>query len=247
VFGQPTYQGDGASGIYIWGADLRVLNDGVGAPSYQRVNTATDYDSAGFPLYLKFDGVDDGLATSTITPGVDKAQVFAGANYLASSGSAMIVELSATSDANSGAFFLLAPTTAAGARWRSRGTAIAEINSAGVPEVFTNWVYTGIGDISAPLAQLRRNGAPYTSITSQGTGNYLAYPLYIGRRGGSSLPFNGRLYPLIVRFGSTLTAEQITQAENWVNGKTFAYEPGPPNSFSLDLDFVNQTYYSRVI
>ena len=29
------------------------------ATRYQRVNTATDYDTDGFPVYLKFDGVDD--------------------------------------------------------------------------------------------------------------------------------------------------------------------------------------------
>jgi hypothetical protein len=33
--------------------------------------------------------------------------------------------------------------------------------------------------------------------TDQGTGNYGNYPLYIGRRAGTSLPFNGHLYSLI--------------------------------------------------
>ena len=32
--------------------------------TYQRVNTATDYDSVGFPHYLKFDGVDDGFSAT---------------------------------------------------------------------------------------------------------------------------------------------------------------------------------------
>ena len=38
---------------------------------YQRVNTAADYDTAGFPQFLTFDGVDDGMATGPITLGAD--------------------------------------------------------------------------------------------------------------------------------------------------------------------------------
>ena len=37
----------------------------------------------------------------------------------------------------------------------------------------------------------------YSSNNSQGTGNYGNYPLYIGRRGGTQLPFNGHIYGLI--------------------------------------------------
>lgn len=47
-------------------ADLRVANDGANLPPYQRVNTATDYDTAGFQHYLCFDGVDDRLVTAGI-------------------------------------------------------------------------------------------------------------------------------------------------------------------------------------
>jgi len=61
------------------------------------------------------------------------------------------------------------------------------------------------------------------SATDQGTGNFLAYPIYIGRRGGTALPFNGRVYGMIVRFGANLTTDQITQTETWINGKTGAY------------------------
>jgi hypothetical protein len=62
-----SYDGDGTSGIYIWGADLRVTNDGAGLPAYQRVAASTDYDTTGFPPYLKFDGVDDTLVGPAIS------------------------------------------------------------------------------------------------------------------------------------------------------------------------------------
>ena len=55
------YAGDGTSGIYIWGADLRVANNDVNLPPYQRIDAGTDYDTQGFPQYLRFDGVDDHL------------------------------------------------------------------------------------------------------------------------------------------------------------------------------------------
>ena len=43
--------------------DVRLgqLEYGPTATTYQRVNTTTDYDTVGFPRYLKFDGVDDYL------------------------------------------------------------------------------------------------------------------------------------------------------------------------------------------
>jgi hypothetical protein len=59
-----SYAGDGTSGIYIWGADLRLASD-TDQPAYQRVTTATDYDDVGFDPYLQFDRIDDAL-TATI-------------------------------------------------------------------------------------------------------------------------------------------------------------------------------------
>ena len=67
------YQGDGSSGFYIWGAQYE---QGPTATAYQRVNTASDYDASAGPTYLKFDGVDDSMATAafaagTLTSGMD--------------------------------------------------------------------------------------------------------------------------------------------------------------------------------
>lgn len=57
-----SYAGDGVSGIYIWGAQL---NTGATLSRYQRITTATDFDTAGFPYYLSFLGVDDCLTSAT--------------------------------------------------------------------------------------------------------------------------------------------------------------------------------------
>lgn len=213
----------GAS-VFIWGADLRVANYGANLPPYQRVNTATDYDTSGFPHYLRFDGVDDWLVTPTITPGIDKVQVFAGVRKLSDAAGGILAELSVTSTANNGVFALFAPNAASTYALRSRGTTDALITSAAsYASPITN-VIAGLGDISGDLATLRVNGSQVAqNTTDQGTGNYLAYPLYIGRRGGTTMPFNGHLYGLIVRFGSNLPTATIEKTEKYINGLTKAY------------------------
>ncbi len=56
-----TWLGDGVNGVLVSRAQL---TQSATPTRYQRVNTATDYDSVGFPHYLKFDGVDDYLRTT---------------------------------------------------------------------------------------------------------------------------------------------------------------------------------------
>lgn len=211
----------------VTSADLRVTNTGVGLPAYQRVTTSTDYDTTGFPYYLRFDGTDDGLATATITPGIGKVQAFGGLRKLSDATQGIFAELSATSGTNNGSFTLHSPRSSS-IRYTmsSRGTsavAHADTSSSTYNAPVTN-VVTGLADISGDSIILRANSVQAATNTSdQGTGNYLAYPLYIGRRGGTSAPFNGNLYSLIVRFGANLDASTISNTETWVNGKTMAY------------------------
>lgn len=214
----------GAAGLYvnIYRADLRVTNVGVNIPAYQRIAAATDYDTTGFPYYLRFDGTDDFLVTGTINPGsVDKVQVFAGARKL-SDASQVIAEFSATIASNPGAFNLYNFTDGK-IYYESKGTILRFTGSNANTSPYTA-VVSGISDISGDLVTFRENGVQISQNTGdQGTGNYLSYPLYIGRRGGTSLPFNGQLYSLIVRFGANLPDATIAQTETWVNGKTGAY------------------------
>lgn len=224
------YSGNGTSGIFIWGADLRPTNIGTNLPPYQRVNTATDYDSNGFPAYLKFDGTDDFLVTSTINPGgVNKAQIFSGMRRTAVTDSYQcFFETSSSTDDNNGVIAMFGESVAAGARiyGQSRGTiALQAYPSSGVFSNITTNVLTVQSDISAPTLSLRSNGISVALTTSsQGTGNYLAYPLYIGRRGGVTLPGNMQLYNLILRFSATNLETPFIQAtEAYINSKTKAY------------------------
>jgi hypothetical protein len=78
-----------------------------------------------------------------------------------------------------------------------------------------------LSDIAGDSLLGRRNGSQVASATSDvGLGDYLAYPLYIGRRGGASNPLSGHIYGLVVRFGANLTADQITATEAYIAAKT---------------------------
>ena len=80
-----------------------------------------------------------------------------------------------------------------------------------------------MADISTPSLALRANGSQVaTSTATQGTGNYGNYPLYIGRRNNASLPFNGRIYQMVV-CGKALNSSELASTEAYVNSKTGAY------------------------
>jgi hypothetical protein len=203
---------------------LAQLELGSTATAYQRVGTAFDVTEAGVRSlsYLSFDGVDDFLVTPTITPGIDKAQVFAGVRKLSDASGGMLVEMG-TTGAESGIVSLANPISSIVGLWfRSRGTVPVTIAQVSIDAAPRSDVLSGIGDIGGDVAQLRRNGSLLLSdtISNQGTGNYLAYPIYIGRRAGTSLSFNGQIYNLIVRFGANLDAGTITSTETFVAGKT---------------------------
>jgi len=200
-------------------------------------NHATQATAASRPIlkqdgngkyYLLFDGVDDSMATGSIDfTATDKMTVFAGVRRLRSASLQMLLELSAAIGTNNGAFNI--PTdyplsTTYSYDFGTKGTIQTDANviAATYPVPHTG-VVTGIGSISGDEARLRVNGVQVAATTTdQGTGNYGNYPLYIGRRGGTTLPFNGNLYSLIVR-GAQSSAAQITSAETYVNGKTGAY------------------------
>lgn len=237
---ETSYTGDGTSGIYIWGADLRVTNDGVGLPAYQRVTTSTDYDTTGFPYYLRFDGTDDSLATASVNfSATDKMSVFSGVRKLSDAAAGFVVELTANASLNNGAFSMNVSNSTGDASRRTFGSDLrgsgavtaASPDPTTYASPFTAVLAFGF-DISATTragqyTTLRVNAINPSSVSyggavTPGTGNFANASLFIGRRGGASNPLNGRLYSLIVR-GAQSTATEITNTETWVNGKTMAY------------------------
>jgi hypothetical protein len=219
----------GTSGIYIWGADLRVANDGVNLPAYQRVNTATDYDSTGFPVYLRADGVDDGMVTNSINfTATDKMTVVAGVRKLSDAAAGMVAELSVSVNSNAGSFYFDAPEDLNN-RYLSiaRGVANANTNQSattGLNGVAPDTAVIAIThDIAGDLSTIRRNTVAGTSGTGdKGTGNFGTYPLYLFRRGGTTAPFNGRFYGMTI-VNKLLSTTELTQLETYTNSKTRAF------------------------
>lgn len=221
------YAGDVTKGVRSRNAQLET---GSTATAYQKVTTQYDVTEAGVQSlsYLSFDGVDDFMLTGPITPGVDKAQVFAGVRKLAD-GSKMLTEFSVDAANNAGAFFFTAGTDTGvlgsqnGYTSLSRGSAAASVNQTAqvVAAAIDTAVLTVTHDIAGSLSTIRRNAVAGNSATAfKGAGSFLTYPLYLGMRAGSTLPFSGNLYSLITRFGANLPAGQITNTEIWVGGKT---------------------------
>ena len=179
---------------------------------------------AGGRGYLSFDGVDDWMVTPTITPGIDKVQIFVGVRKLSDvAGFGIIAEYGPPT---AGTFSLTAPAAAGTDTylWSSRGSIVIgtadSVSVSGYAAPITN-ILTSVGEISTDTMILRVDGAQAGSSSSnQGAGNYLAYPMYIGRRTGTSLPLNGQIYSLITRFGANLEVAQIESTEAYVAGKT---------------------------
>jgi hypothetical protein len=150
--------------------------------------------------------------------------VFAGLSKLSDAALGIATELGNRNLVQAGSFTLIAPRSAGNPNYAFivEGTSVTDNTVTTYAAPITN-VMTGRADISAPLNQLRINGTIAGTITTTlGTGNFGTWPLFIGRRNNASLPFNGRLYELIVRGAASSTTE-IIDAELWVNARTGAY------------------------
>jgi hypothetical protein len=154
--------------------------------------------------------------------------VCAGVTKNSDAATAVVAELSANSGANSGVFVMFAPASPASKRFgfNSNGNAGAVSEAATTDTAYNapfTAVLTGQADISGDSVTLRANATQVGSGTAdQGTGNYGNYPLYIGRRNNASLPFNGRIFQMIV-VGKTLSASELASTEAFVNARTGAY------------------------
>lgn len=151
--------------------------------------------------YLAFDGVDDFLQTNNIDfTATDKVGLFAGLRKL-SDVTGMLMELSATADSNPNSFYLAAPL-ANGSAFRFYTKAAASTSAVAVPMNDAPSPISCVTTVKSAMVNggditLKVNQQSYATKNTTAIGNYGNYPLYIGRRGGTSLPFNGHLYSLI--------------------------------------------------
>ena len=214
--------------VHLWGAQLEL---GSTATAYQRVASQYDITEAGVPTcyYVQADGVDDAYVTPTITPNTDKVQVFAGVRKLSDAATGVVLELSPSGDTNNGSFYFSVPSGvagydmnlgagASGGQGRRATTYTAPINN--VISLAVDRSLPTIADkigfrVNAALPTLSSTGT-----TNVPTGNFLAYPLYIYARAGTSFPFNGLDFGHAVRFGPNLDAATIARVESLIARNT---------------------------
>lgn len=225
-----------STGIRIYGNGSSIAGWSLESFSIKELpgNHATRTTTAQQPIlrqtggglyYAEFDGIDDSWVTGNIDfSATDEMTVIAGLRKLSDAASAMLVELSSSWAANTGAFFLHAPETGGVGTYSSgsRGTAGLNLNqrvifNSTAPDTR---VVTSTHDISGDLTVGRMDGVQQGTATGdKGAGNFGNYPLFVGRRGGTSLPFNGHLFGMIVR-GKTTSGTDLTNAETYMAGKT---------------------------
>ena len=216
----------------VTSADLRVTNTGVGLPAYQAVVTSTNYDTTGFPYYLKFDGTDDFLTTASINPGAGvKAQMFAGVRVeTPRSNNSPVWQFGDTTTTATDAMMRLTTGDGSTDAYRAvlHGSALnlsPRVTKVAPYTVVFSTLYdaaaAGAGEIS-----LRENGTVKAtgSATDSGVTSFGSQVLYIGRQAAAVGYINGKIYSLIARFSATnLSASTIASAEAWTNSVTKAY------------------------
>ena len=205
----------GTESVHVWGASLTLATD-AHLP-YQWVNTPTDYDTAGFPHYLKFNGTNTTYVTPSIDfTGTDKMTVWAGVTKLSATDYQMLAEFGA-SGITPGSFGLWAHYQSGAYRLDAASAGSLSVVSSAYTSPHAAYI-TGIAAPADGLSRIRVNGVQYTRTPSVVPGAYGNHPLFIGARAGTSFYFNGRLYSLIVR-GAQSSLSQIEATENLIRQK----------------------------
>jgi hypothetical protein len=219
---QTSFIGDGVSGAYLSKADIRY---GSSAGTYQRIAAATDYDTVGFLPYLALDGTDDSFGTGSIDfSATDKMFVCAGLTKLNTSAAFNCLIESGVTATNG--FSIFAPDSSNNnySFWlKTQSRPVAQNYAAPITNVISVSQNTAAATV-ALQTKPRINGADIaqTGVTLAAATNFANEALYIGRRGGSTLPFNGRIYQMVV-CGKTLSADELASTEAYVNARTGAY------------------------
>lgn len=172
--------------------------------------------------YLEFDGIDDFLVSTSINLStIDKLSLFTGIRKSSDAATGTVFEFSTNKNTNNGVFSLFAPLDIGVTQiaYTSKGTIErAAVNNNIVAPASS--VISIQSSISGNISSLKINGSTVSNIGGQGTGNYGNFPLYIGIRSGSALPFNGRIYSLIG------VSRLTTASENSVIEKAIALKLG---------------------
>lgn len=199
-------------------------------------NHATQSNAALQPTYqidnegnpnLTFSGSYTQLATTPINfTGTAQMMVAVGLNVVGSASAAAAIELGSDVSSVNGSFLFGAPSATADHSLYLRGTSTLKAAVNNVSD--GDDLIVGLFDISQATKELQLipslnrvqlSGSNITwTGTTAGTGNFGNLPLFLGARSGGTLPFQGKIYQVIVR-GALTSASDVTQTENLVDAK----------------------------
>jgi len=197
--------------------EVAQLETGAIRTTYQRVTNRFDITEVGQPslYYFSFNGVNQSWSSNATVnfSGADKVTVWAGLRKLSDAADGSVVGLATIS--SDGAWEVKVPhSAAANASMLSKGTTTQQAVVSGIASPITLSL-VGEANISTPIVRLTANGTVVTTTANQGTGNYGNHTMHIGRRGGSSLPYNGLIYSLIVA-GDNYDARTVQRFSDWI-------------------------------
>ena len=214
--------------LLVWHPDYRPVDQATGLiPTYQRVNTSTDYDTAGFPLYLSGNGTQWMQCAAQDYTGVNKMLVCGGVRSINTT-DGMSLEIGNVGVTNGSLLF----GEWFSSRWYfgARNVNTPQRYATTYPQPITS-VLSCAYDLAAatiPTQITPRVNTATPTLTDTGSaatpGTFGNVPGYLFCRAGTSLFFTGNIYQLIAR-GSTVAsnAAQIAATENWTDLKTKAY------------------------
>lgn len=203
---ESTLQQDSAGTIPVTTADQpigRIVDLAQGLP-------LTQVSAASKPIWKGeagafFDGTNDWMTTAASLDfsATDKMTVVAGLRKLGSGSSGTVVEFTENLNTNDGSFWLAAPQSDRSFAYYQRGTTMSVAARPSAPNdpypSPVNVVLSAEGDIAAPLVELYVDGVSrWSNAASQGGGVFANAPLYVGRRGGSSLAYSGYITGLCI-------------------------------------------------
>lgn len=218
------YAGDGTSGVYTWGADLRLTADATAAiPAYQRVGAATlgtsgaagvaDYATDGFPVYDSLDGVDDNVVQSA--SGGATAGFYLCAAVTVRGGAAANRVIWSDTGTNTG-YRVRINTSNQLEISAGNGAAYTTIATVATLPVGETHIVTAWDDGTNLNVQIDGGAVASTARPTVSAGTATAT---IGKDNGAASGYlNGRIHQLIYRTTAP-SADQRTQTRNWVAAK----------------------------
>lgn len=222
----------GTTPVTTLGQPVGLMRDKSGRGNHLFQNTTASrptwqQDAQGF-YYLRFDGIDDGLATASATWAAQ--QMLACFSFISTStkfGAAF--ELSGTPDSVTGSFNMFVAGNGTGITANIRGTStqndgLFDTSGIGTKNVLSaSWDFAQTTNAAQKLVRI--NGADKVNPTPQKVAesvNFAAAPIFIGRRNNASDPLDLSFYGgnLVGKLAST---DEKATVENYRNSRIGAY------------------------